>query len=56
MQNEWFAVWVWSHEAREKTFNNIKIEHVSLSDEGPLLKTLEFFAISHGICQHLDIQ
>ena len=29
-------------------------EHVSFSDEGPLLETLEFFEISHGSYQPLN--
>ena len=29
-------------------------EHVSFSDEGPLLETLEFFEISHGSHQPLN--
>ena len=35
--------------------NFYKIQHVSFSDQGPLLETLEFFEISQGSDQPLDL-
>ena len=46
-------VLIWAESC--KTVWSDEQEHVSLSDEGPLLETLEFFEISHGSYEPLNL-